>query len=108
VSAGSPLLLLSGDTEPEVLAYVRPELLKRVHAGSAATVRLPDGVEMQAVVSDGPLITQRALAEPDAAFGGRSSNVVLHLRTREPWPRTARINGLPVAVRFHYAWEPLP
>ncbi len=105
VGAGSPLLLLSGDTEPEVLAYVRPELLKKVHAGSAATVRLPDGVEMQAVVGDGPFLTQRALAEPDNPFGGRSSTVVLHLRARGSWPRGARINGLPVAVRFHYDWE---
>ena len=63
---------------------------------------------MQAVVSDVPLITQRALVEPDDPFGGRSPNVVLHLRTLEPWPRMARINGLPVAVRFHYGWEPLP
>ena len=106
VSAGSPLLLLSGDAEPEVLAYVRPELLKKVHAGSAATVRLPDGVKLQAVVGPGPFIAQRALAEPDNPFSGRSPTVVLHLRSREPWPSVARINGLPVSIRFHYGWEP--
>lgn len=106
VSAGSPLLLLSGDTEPEVLAYVRPELLKRVHSGSAATVRFPDGVKMQAVVGNGPFITQHTLAEPDSPFSGRSPTVVLHLQSREPWPAATRINGLPVAVRFHYEWEP--
>jgi multidrug resistance efflux pump len=106
VSAGAPLLLLSGNVEPEVLAYVRPELLKQVHAGSAATVRLPDGAKMQAVVGDGPLITQHALTEPDNPLGGRSPTVVLHLQSLEPWPRAARINGLPVSVRFHYGWEP--
>lgn len=106
VSAGSPLLLLSGDTEPEVLAYVRPELLKKVHTGSAATVQLPDGVKLQALVANGPFITQRGLAEPDNPFSGRSQTVVLHLQSREPWPPAARINGLPVAVRFHYEWEP--
>ncbi len=106
VSAGAPLLLLSGNTEPEVLAYVRPELLGKVHAGSAATLRLPSGVKLQAVVGGGPFITQRALTEPDNLFGERTSTVVLHLRATEPWPRAARINGLPVGVRFHYGWEP--
>ena len=107
VSAGSPLLLLSGNTEPEVLAYVRPELLGRVHAGSAATLRFPSGFKIQAVVGGGPFITQRALTVPDSPFGERSATVVVRLRASEPWPRAARINGLPVAVRFHYEWEPL-
>jgi len=106
VNAGSPLLLLSGNTEPEVLAYVRPELLGKVHTGSAATLRLPSGVKLQAVVGGGPFITQRALTVPDNPFGERTPTVVLHLRASEPWPPAARINGLPVAVRFHYAWEP--
>jgi multidrug resistance efflux pump len=106
VSSGSPLLLISGNTEPEVLAYVRPELLGKVHAGSAATLRFPSGIKVQAVVGNGPFITQRALNAPDNPLGERSATVVLRLHASEPWPRAARINGLPVAVRFHYGWEP--
>jgi multidrug resistance efflux pump len=108
VAAGTSLLILAGSQEPEIVAYVAPEISARLRAGARATVRFPDGTKTQATVIDRPRITRRMPPELVDQFGGRPMTIELRLQAHEPWPPAERIHGLPVKVRFHYGWEPAP
>jgi multidrug resistance efflux pump len=106
VSAGTPLMLVGRTVNPQVVAYVPPEIATRLAVGARATIRFPDGFRAQALVAETPLVTRRMPADLVNQFGVRPMTVVLHLESRSVWPKNRRIHGLPVSIRFHYRWEP--
>ena len=105
VAAGEPLLLLGRVGDPQVIAYVSPEIAPKLSVGARATIKFPDGTKAQASVAEQPMLTRRMPADLVDQFGRRPMTVVLHLQADRQWPAGQRIHGLPVTVRFHYAWE---
>jgi multidrug resistance efflux pump len=105
VSAGDPLVLVGRRTEPKVTAYVSPQFATRIRPGVGATIRFADGTSADAVIAEPARVTRRMPADLVDPFGMRPMMVVLKLRAAESWPATQTIHGLPVRVRFHYAWE---
>jgi multidrug resistance efflux pump len=106
VTAGTPLLQVAVEHDPRVLAYIAPELSSKVKVGTRATITFPDKSKVQAVVADRSMLTRRLPADLVNQFGARPLTIVLNLQTDAPWPESHQIHGLPVTVRFHYAWEP--
>lgn len=106
VGPGEPLVLIGTHAEPQVIAYVSPEIAPGLSIGSQATIRFPDGTKVRASVAEQPMLTRRMPADLVDQFGMRPMTVVLHLQTAKEWPVSQRIHGLPVTVRFHYQWEP--
>jgi HlyD family secretion protein len=105
VTAGEPLLLIGRSGDPQVIAYVSPEIAPQLSVGSRATIKFPDGTKAQATVAEQPMLTRRMPADLVDQFGMRPMTVVLHLQADREWPSGQRIHGLPVDIRFHYRWE---
>jgi multidrug resistance efflux pump len=105
VSAGEPLIVMARFDNPRVVAYAPPKFATQLRIGALATIRFPDGTQTVASISEAPKVTQRMPADLVDQFGLRPMTVVLHLLPQEKWPDNQRIQGLPVAVRFHYRWE---
>jgi multidrug resistance efflux pump len=108
IGAGDPVMIIGSNTEPQVLAYVSPDIAPKLTTGSRATIRFPDGSKAQGYVAEQPMLTRRMPADLVDQFGVRPMTVVLHLQADHPWPASQRIHGLPVTIRFHYQWEPSP
>ena len=105
VTAGAPLVLIGSTKAPSIQAYVAPRLASALEAGSLATVRFPDGTRVLATVNQAPALTKRLPADMIEQNGSRPMTVLLDLQSTSDWPSELRIHGLPVRVRFHYAWE---
>ncbi|HEU4602870.1 MAG TPA: biotin/lipoyl-binding protein [Steroidobacteraceae bacterium] len=106
VGAGDPMLIVGSEAEPQVLAYVSPQIAPKLVTGSRATIRFPDGSKVQGYVAERPMLTRRMPADLVDQFGVRPMTVVLHLQAAHPLSANQRIHGLPVTIRFHYSWEP--
>jgi multidrug efflux pump subunit AcrA (membrane-fusion protein) len=106
VGAGDPILIIGSEAEPQVLAYVSPQIAPKLVMGSRATIRFPDGSKVQGYVAEQPMLTRRMPADLVDQFGVRPMTVVLHLQATHPLSASQRIHGLPVTIRFHYGWEP--
>lgn len=105
VGAGAQLMLIGMLEAPMIVAYLEPKHTRAIERGSAATIRFPDGTRVAARVAGQPVLTQRLPADLVNTFGIRPMSVMLKLAPETVWPREDRIHGLPVDVRFHYAWE---
>ena len=86
VGPGEPLVLVGTRAEPQVIAYVSPEIAPRLSVGSEATIRFPDGTKAQASVAEQPMLTRRMPADLVDQFGVRPMTVVLHLQAAKEWP----------------------
>jgi multidrug resistance efflux pump len=105
VTAGEPLAIVANLDHPHVIAYVAPRDASRLHIGTLATIRFPDGKQILASVSALPWVTERMPADRVDQFGLRPTTAVLDLQPAAEWPPSERIQGLPVSVRFRYDWE---
>ncbi len=108
VDAGSRLVAIGNTNMPTIEAYVEPRLIGGFAPGSAATVRFPDGTRVGASVRAMPATLA---ARPAAALdrnGKASVAVQLVVADGAELPRAARVDGLPVRVRFQYSWESTP
>lgn len=106
IGAGDSLLLIGRGAQPQVIAYVAPDIAPKLPVGSRATIRFPDGQKAQAFVAEQPMLTRQMPSNLVDQFGMRPMTVVLRLQTESEWPEGQRIHGLPVMIRFHYRWEP--
>ncbi len=105
VAAGDPLVLIGRDSDPKVTAYVSPKFAATIRSGAKATIRFADGSKAAAEISEPARVTRRMPADLVDPFGMRPMMVVLKLQAASEWPASQAIHGLPVRVRFHYAWE---
>jgi len=105
VAAGDPLALVGRNSDPKVTAYVSPRFAAALRLGATATIRFADGSLATAEIAEPARVTRRMPADLVDPFGMRPMMVVLKLRAADIWPASQAINGLPVRVRFHYAWE---
>jgi multidrug resistance efflux pump len=105
VRAGDPLVLLGRNLDPKVIAYVPPTFATRLSPGTPATILFADGTRSPATVAEPARVTRRMPADLVDNFGMRPMMVVLKLSTEGAWPESQTIHGMPVAIRFHYAWE---
>src|SRR5579863_8725210 len=105
VAPGAPLVTLAHTDNPRVLAYASPKFGTRLKVGMQATIRFPDGSRIRAFIAEAPRLTQRMPADLVDQFGLRPMTVLLNLLPTERLSESQRVQGLPVAVRFHYDWE---
>jgi multidrug resistance efflux pump len=105
IGAGDSLLLIGRGAQPQVIAYVAPDIAPKLVVGSRATIRFPDGRKAHAFVAEQPMLTRQMPSNLVDQFGMRPMTVVLRLQTESEWPEGQRIHGLPVVIRFHYGWE---
>lgn len=106
IGAGDSLLLIGRAEQPQVVAYVAPDIAPKLTVGSRATIRFPNGHKAQAFVAEQPMLTRQMPSNMVDQFGVRPMTVILHLQTASDWPAGQHIQGLPVMIRFHYGWEP--
>ncbi len=105
IRAGDPLILLGRNHDPKVIAYVSPTFATRVLPGTSATILFADGSRSFASVTQPARVTRRMPADLVDNFGMRPMMVVLKLATKDAWPASQTIHGMPVGIRFHYDWE---
>ncbi|HSY04783.1 MAG TPA: HlyD family efflux transporter periplasmic adaptor subunit [Steroidobacteraceae bacterium] len=105
VAPGEPVVVLARTDTARVLAYASPKFGTQLKVGMQATIRFPDGTRIRALIAEPPPLTQRMPADLVDQFGLRPMTVVLNLLPQERLSETQRVQGLPVTVRFHYAWE---
>lgn len=104
LDAGAGVLVIGRQERPHVEAYMRPEQVKWVSAGTRATVTVAGDLSLEATVRDAPGQTRRLPAELSSAIGSREMMVLVTLDPVKPLPVQQAIEGLPVRVRFHRAW----
>lgn len=105
IRTGDPLVLLGRNQDPKVIAYVSPTFATRLAPGTVATILFADGTRAVASVAQRARVTRRMPADLVDNFGMRPMMVVLKLATGDAWPASQTIHGMPVGIRFHYAWE---
>lgn len=102
VKKGQKLLTLSGIKKPEIHVYLDPKYLKYSHLGQTATISLPSGESLNAIVSKSTEMAKRIPAVLAGPFEGSKPALKVTLSLKEPLPNLLKVEGLPVSVRFHY------
>jgi multidrug resistance efflux pump len=105
VATGETMLVLADTSKPRITAYVPAKFATRLAIGVPAVVYFPDGTRIHAAISATAKVTARTPPDLVDQFGLRPMTVVLELMPDAQWPKSQIVQGLPVIVRFHYAWE---
>ena len=100
VSAGAPLLTMTTNTQPEVVAFLKPKYLEYSQLGTKAKVTYPDGKVYSATVS-GPTETVNKLpTELQRPFEGQPAYLKVRLAFDKPLDRARWVDGVEVEVTF--------
>lgn len=102
VTPGTPLCLLGRTDKPGVTAYLNPRYASYAQKGKKATVTLPDGEKIDAVVCKNSSVTKRLPADLSSPLGSRDMMLLVDLDFIHPVPPVQWVEGLPVTVRFHF------
>lgn len=106
VSTGTPLLSLGQAEKPYAVVYLDPKHARYARKGNHATVRLPNGKKIRAVVSEDAGLTRRIPADISSPISARDIMISLPLDLLEPLPPMENIDGLPISARFKHALQP--
>lgn len=100
VLKGDPLLVFANQRKPKVIAYMDPSDMSFSKLGQQATVTLPNGESLSAVVCEPTKMAETIPPQLADPFEDKKSalKVVLELSTLP----SQTIEGLTVQVRFHY------
>lgn len=100
VAPGTPLLALGQAEKPYVVAYLDPKHARYARKGQPATVKLPRGDTLQAVVREDAGLTQRIPADISSPISARDIMILVPLDLLDPLPPIEKVDGLPVHIRF--------
>ena len=104
VAAGTPLLALGQVEKPYAIAYLDPRHARYARKGNHATVKLPNGATIRAVVREDAGLTRRIPADISSPITARDIMILVALELLDPLPLVENVDGLPVDVRFRRAW----
>ena len=104
LAPGEGVVVVGLQEQTHILAYIQPDQVKRVPAGTHATVSVSGGPSLQAKVLETPSQARRLPAELSSTIGTRDIMVLVTLDPIDPLPAERAIEGLPVNVRFHHSW----
>lgn len=104
VVAGTPIAHLVSQDLVQLLVFLPPRFSDYARVGQKATVRFPNGETRQAHVSEVPELTRRLPTDSSNVFAKRPLMILAKMEFDEPIVE-ALPDGLPVTIRFHYAWE---
>ncbi len=102
VSAGTPLLYLRTQAQPEIRAWFDARYIQRLVPGRAATVTLPGGQRLPATIAYVQPLTERLPSPLLSPLGDNKPKLYATLRLDQPLPAEQRINMLPITVRLHW------
>jgi multidrug resistance efflux pump len=102
LAAGAPIILLGRSNRPSIVAYLAPKYAKYARTGRSATVKLPDGRTLEAVVAEDAHLTKRLPANLSSPIGSRDLMLLVNLSFLTPLPPIQWVDGLPVTVRFSF------
>lgn len=103
--SGQSVILIGHQEQPQVIVYLRPELVKLATPGTLVKVNLPGGQSLKAKLREIPSQVHRLPAELSSSLGTRNVMVLMTLDLLDPLPAEEAIEGLPVEVRFHHSWQ---
>jgi multidrug resistance efflux pump len=106
VSTGTPLLSLGQAEKPYAVVYLDPRHARYARKGNLATVRLPNGEKIRAVVRENAGLTRRIPADISSPISARDIMIILPLDLLGPLPLVENVDGLPISARFRQAWWP--
>jgi multidrug resistance efflux pump len=104
VSAGTPLLSLGQAEKPYAVVYLDPKHARYARKGNLATIRLPNGEKIRAVVREDAGLTRRIPADISSPISARDIMISLPLDLLQPLPAMENIDGLPISARFKQSW----
>jgi multidrug resistance efflux pump len=100
VQMNQPVALVSGGGEPVIFAYLAPRYFEYAAIGNKATVTLPNGDKIRAVISEPARLTQNLPATLVGPFDNTTG--VLKVTLEPIQPLEVAIEGLPVELSFDY------
>ena len=102
ISAGQPLALLTGRSDPVILVFLNPKYLKYAAIGQEATVKLPNRKKIRAKIKEPTEMVSKIPTQLSGPFDGERSALKITLTPITDMP--SFIEGLPVEVSFDYVW----
>ena len=105
LASGQSVISIGHQEQPQVIVYLRPELVKLATPGTVVTINLPGGPSLRAKLREIPSQVHRLPADLSSSLGPRNVMVLVTLDLLDPLPAEQAIEGLPVEVRFHHSWQ---
>jgi multidrug resistance efflux pump len=104
VTAGSDVMLVQRQDEPEIRVFLSPLDENNARIGVRAELRFMDGGNMAATVVKIEPETARMPPDRIGPLATRMQSIVAVLKPDQPLPVKYRINDLPLDVRFNRIW----
>ena len=104
VRVGDGLALIGEPDAAHAVAYIDPKYTRYARLGQTAVVKLPNGETVTAKISSLPEITHRLPSDFARPLGLRSMKILAHLELEDNLPQEAKVEGLPVSVRFPFSF----
>lgn len=101
VAAGSDVVLIQLQAEPEIRVFISPSDEKNARVGVHADLRFLDGQKIGATVIKIEAETARLPPERVGPLATRIQSIVAVLKPDQPLPARYRISDLPLDVRFN-------
>ena len=104
VGAATPLLLLGRLDKPSVVAYLNPKYAKYALSGRRATVKLPGGETVKAMVREDAHLSKRLPASLSSPINSRDLMILVKLDLLDELTEDKSIDNMPVTMRFDFFW----
>lgn len=102
IAQGQPMILISGRDDPLILAYLDPKYFEYAVLGQKATVKLPNGDDFTAYISEPTELVGKLPKQLSGPFDGEKSMLQVTLSPDSKLP--PMIEGVPVEVSFDRHW----
>ena len=104
IGSATPLLLLGRIDKPSVVAYLNPKYAKYAISGRSATVKLPGGETVKAMVREDANLSKRLPASLSSPINSRDLMILVKLDILDPLTPEKSIDNMPVSMRFDFFW----
>lgn len=105
VRFGDDLALIGEPDKAHAIAYLDPKYTRYARIGQHAIVKLPSGQTVNATITALPEITHRLPSDFARPLGLRSMKILAHLQFDEALAPEAKVEGLPVSIRFPFSFS---
>ncbi len=100
VAAGAPVVMVSPNSEPKIIAYLSAKYIDSAQTGSKATVIFPNGERLDATVSEPTEIASKLPPQLAKPFEGSPALLRVTLTLNKEIPTQEWAEGMPVEVHF--------
>jgi len=104
IGTGTALLLLGRIDKPAVIAYLDPKYAKYALSGRTATIKLPGGESVKAMVREDANLSKRLPASLSSPITSRDLMILVKLDIIDSMTAEKSIDGMPVTMRFDFFW----